>query len=345
MTFTDFEYFQTLYEVNYNSITGVATVSSGNLNPGPLNYTSLSIAPGNTEMMIGDSGTIVTETISNSGVATQGSSKTQSGSFTYEGTVSDGGQVVGVLILSNGNYYVASVYENGYTTGFVNGTTVLTVNTSQNWDLNGTNYTTPSTYTENGNPTPACFMAGTMITTPDGETQVELLRAGDLVVLSDGRVAPISWLGRQSVSLLFANSLKVTPVRIKAGALADGVPARDLLLSPDHAVLVDGVLIHACALVNGVTIVRDKDVPVNFTYYHVEVADHSLILAENTPAETFIDNVDRMAFDNWNEHPGNAPLVEMDLPRAKSTRQVPAATAARLAARATALFGAQAIAA
>jgi Hint domain len=53
------------------------------------------------------------------------------------------------------------------------------------------------------------------------------------------------------------------------------------------------------ALVNGVSIVRERNVPERLTYYHVELDDHSLLLAENTPAETFVDNVDRLAFDNW----------------------------------------------
>jgi hypothetical protein len=119
------------------------------------------------------------------------------------------------------------------------------------------------------------------------------------------------------------------------------VPARDLLLSPDHAILVGKVLIQAGALVNGVSIVREAKIPKIFTYYHVELDDHSLILAENTPSETFIDNVDRIAFDNWAEHeaayPNGKPLVEMPYPRAKAHRQVPSAIRARLAECAKAL--------
>jgi len=186
---------------------------------------------------------------------------------------------------------------------------------------------------------PACFMAGTMISTPSGDVAVEALKAGDLVTLNDGHAGPISWLGRRTVSTVFADSLRVNPVLIKANALDEGVPVRDLRLSPDHALLVDGVLVQAGALVNDVSILRETDVPATFVYYHVEVADHSLILAENTPAETFIDNADRMAFDNWNEHNGNAVGAEMNLPRAKAARQVPQATRARLLARGAELCG------
>jgi Hint domain len=73
-------------------------------------------------------------------------------------------------------------------------------------------------------------------------------------------------------------------------------------LLPDHAVLVDGALIQAGALVNGTSIIRETNVQPIFTYYHVEVDDHSLILAENTLAETFVDKLDRLAFNNWAEH-------------------------------------------
>jgi hypothetical protein len=167
------------------------------------------------------------------------------------------------------------------------------------------------------------------------------LRRGDLVMTTEGMAMPISWIGRQTVAARFADPLRSWPIRIKADALADNVPSRDLLLSPDHALLVGDVLIHAGALVNGTSIVRETDVPSVFVYYHVELDDHSLILAENTPAETFVDNVDRLNFDNWAEHealyPEGKPIEEMRHPRAKGRRQVPMNIRAALDARAQAI--------
>ena len=195
---------------------------------------------------------------------------------------------------------------------------------------------------------PVCFYPGTLVATPSGEVPVESLRAGDLALTADGRAAPVRWLGRQTVSTRFADPLRVLPVRIAAGALGDNLPTRDLLVSPEHALLVDGVLAQAGALVNGTTIRREAAVPEVFTYWHVELSDHSLILAEGVPAETFIDNVARLAFDNWDEHEAagsEAPIAEMALPRAKSARQVPQATRRRLAERAALLLGAQTAAA
>lgn len=186
-----------------------------------------------------------------------------------------------------------------------------------------------------------CFYPGTMIATPSGEAAVETLAMGDMVLRQDGTAAPVRWMGRSSVMPLFADRMKALPIRIHKDALDENVPSRDLLVSPDHGILVDGNLVQAGALVNDTSIIRETDVPPKFVYHHIELADHALVMAENTPAETFIDNVDRMAFDNWAEHEslyGEQPaLVEMDMPRAKSHRQVPAETKKRLADRAIAL--------
>ena len=104
------------------------------------------------------------------------------------------------------------------------------------------------------------------------------------------------------------------------------------ITTPDHAVLV-----------NGVSILRETDMPAIFTYYHIELARHALVLAEGLAAETFVDNSDRMGFDNWAEHealfPDGAPMREMDLPRAKSHRQAPRSLRARLLQRGEALYG------
>ena len=88
-------------------------------------------------------------------------------------------------------------------------------------------------------------------------------------------------------------------------------------------------MIQAGALVNGSSILREKTVPEVFVYYHIELEDHALILANNVASETFVDNVDRLDFDNWQEHealyPDGATVNEMPYPRAKAARQVPRA--------------------
>jgi hypothetical protein len=186
-----------------------------------------------------------------------------------------------------------------------------------------------------------CFVAGTAIRTPEGEAPVETLKRGDLVLTADGEAKPVVWLGLQTIASRFADPVRNWPIRIAAGALADNVPSCDLLVSPDHALLVEGILIHAGALVNGTSIRRERQVPEKFVYYHVELEDHSLVLAENVPAETFVDNVDRGNFDNWAEHealyPEGRAIAELPLPRAKARRQVPASIRVALDERAIAI--------
>ncbi len=194
-----------------------------------------------------------------------------------------------------------------------------------------------------------CFYPGTMIRTPAGEVAVEALKAGDLVLTAEGKAVPVRFMFRHSVSTRFGDPLRVLPIRVKAGALGENLPVRDLLLSPSHALMIEGTLVQAGALVNGSTILREQDVPESFTYFHAELAGHDLVLAEGVAAETFVDSSDREHFDNWDEYQalvaGAAPVAEMDLPRAKSARQVPAAVRALIEARAEALLGKAAAAA
>ena len=189
---------------------------------------------------------------------------------------------------------------------------------------------------------PICLLEGTQVATPEGEAAIETLKAGDLVVTADGHAQTVRWIGRQTVTGIFADELSF-PVRIKAGALGENMPSRDLLVSHGHAVFVDGILVQAGALINGVSVVRELDMPKSFIYYHIELDDHALVLAENTPVETFVDNVDRARFDNWSEYeslyPYGKSVPEMAYPRAKAMRQVPMALRSRLNERAMTLCG------
>ena len=127
-------------------------------------------------------------------------------------------------------------------------------------------------------------------------------------------------------------------MKISAGAVDDNVPIRDLYLSPDHAVLIDGHLIHAKALVNGKTIVQMTEWEGDIEYYHIETEKHEIIFAEGLPCETFIDNVSRAQFDNYAEYlelyPYTRAMRELPLPRVRHRRQVPSAIWNRLIKRA-----------
>lgn len=143
----------------------------------------------------------------------------------------------------------------------------------------------------------ACFATGTRITTPSGPVAVEMLKAGDLVLAAAGRLAPVRWIGRRLVDLArHPRPADIMPVRVRRGAFGGCLPWRDLVLSPDHAVLVRGALIPIRHLVNGASIVQEPRAAV--TYWHVELDRHDVILAEGLACESYLDTGNRSAFDN-----------------------------------------------
>jgi hypothetical protein len=87
---------------------------------------------------------------------------------------------------------------------------------------------------------------------------------------------------------------RVRPILIRHGAFGLHRPHRDLVLSPDHAVFVDGVLIPARYLVDG-----DAIAPLptsSVTYYHIELDRHDVVIAEGLAAESYLDTGDRASF-------------------------------------------------
>jgi hypothetical protein len=146
-----------------------------------------------------------------------------------------------------------------------------------------------------------CYAQGTHILTDRGDVRVEELRAGDQVVTLTGeqrRLRPVRWIGHRRLDLAAHPAPEsVAPIRIARGAVADAVPGRDLLVSPDHAILLDGVLICARQLVNGETIRRDTSCR-TIVYYHVELDAHAILLAEGLTAESYLDTGNRSFFAN-----------------------------------------------
>jgi hypothetical protein len=147
----------------------------------------------------------------------------------------------------------------------------------------------------------ACYERGTLIATASGEVPVETLAIGDILVTASGQCRPIKWIGRRSYAGRFlATSPGVQPVRFHAGSLGDGLPRRDLVVSPEHAMFIEGMLIPARCLVNGVTITKEHGLE-RVDYFHVELDSHDVILAEGASSETFLDDNSRGAFQNAGE--------------------------------------------
>ena len=156
----------------------------------------------------------------------------------------------------------------------------------------------------------ACFATGARILTATGEVQVESLRVGDAVAtLRRGGFGRIEWLGHRRVDCRrHADPRAVWPIRVQAGAFGPATPHADLLLSPDHAVFIGGVLIPVRYLVNDRTVVQEARDAV--TYWHVELASHDILLAEGLPAESYLDTGNRAAFADSDEHRGFVHRME-----------------------------------
>lgn len=139
-----------------------------------------------------------------------------------------------------------------------------------------------------------CFVSGAMIDTPDGLRPVEELRAGDLVMTADRGARALVWTGLRSIDADAGDNLR--PIRIRAGALGQNLPAADLKVSQQHRVLVrsavarrmfgaDEILVaakHLTAL-PGIEMVEDAG---SVTYVHLLFDRHEIVYANGMPTES-----------------------------------------------------------
>ena len=146
-----------------------------------------------------------------------------------------------------------------------------------------------------------CFLAGTLILTSQGEVPVEHLAVGDTIVTAFGQSRPVRWIGTRSYAGRFlAANPRAHPIRFRSGSLGGCLPYHDLLVSPEHAMLLDGVLIPARCLVNDGTIVQELGLE-RVDYFHVELDTHDVLLAEGAASESFLDDDSRGMFHNTSE--------------------------------------------
>jgi hypothetical protein len=167
-----------------------------------------------------------------------------------------------------------------------------------------------------------CYLRGTRIATPQGERLIEDLAIGDEVLARSGATQRIRFLGEQRYARRFLERNRdLLPVRVGKGALGQNLPRRDLFVSPGHSLLLNGILVLAKALVNGITIAQDE-APEEVHYLNIELEAHDCVLAEGIWAETYAEcAVTRWQFHNtaafFERYPGHevAPLPVLCAPR------------------------------
>jgi hypothetical protein len=138
---------------------------------------------------------------------------------------------------------------------------------------------------------------------------IQVLRDGDKVQTKDNGARDILWIGsrRMTGARLFAMP-HLRPVRIKAGALGVERPDEELLVSPEHRMVIQGdearalfntseILVAAKDLINGTSITVDVNIP-QVTYVHLLLPDHQVLWANGVETESF--------------HPANASLKTLE---------------------------------
>ncbi|WP_417472216.1 Hint domain-containing protein [Leisingera sp.] len=142
-----------------------------------------------------------------------------------------------------------------------------------------------------------CFTPGTLIATPDGERRVEELKVGDRVITRDNGIQEIRWIGTRALAAAdLADAEHLQPVLIRQGALGNGLPERDMMVSPNHRVLIANdktalyfedreVLVAAKHLtgLDGVDQVATSQV----TYIHFMFDQHEVVLSDGAWTESF----------------------------------------------------------
>lgn len=143
-----------------------------------------------------------------------------------------------------------------------------------------------------------CFTPGTMIMTPDGARPVQDLREGDKIQTKDNGSEEIAWIGGRRVTGARLHAMPhLRPVRMFAGALGNDVPDAELVVSPEHRILVKGrvaldlfntdeVLVAAKDLVNGTSVYVDPSVR-QVDYIHLGLPSHQIVFANGMETESF----------------------------------------------------------
>lgn len=142
-----------------------------------------------------------------------------------------------------------------------------------------------------------CFTRGTMIETEHGPIAIELLRAGDLIRTRDNGLQPIRWIGSRLLdSRDLSHNDHLRPIRIKAGALGEGLPAQDLLVSPQHRILLrseiarqmfgaEEVLVAAKQLLSLNGFERATELT-EVEYFHLLFDRHEIVIANGAETES-----------------------------------------------------------
>ncbi len=133
---------------------------------------------------------------------------------------------------------------------------------------------------------------GTKVVTTRGETPAEDLRPGDHIFTLDHGYQTLKWIG-------VTRRLAVdddAPIRIRQGAIGLNLPIRDLIVAPEHRILLRSTLVArligtsealvAARHLTGLPGIGALETGEYQEYVHLLFDQHELILADGTPCES-----------------------------------------------------------
>jgi hypothetical protein len=152
-----------------------------------------------------------------------------------------------------------------------------------------------------------CYVKGTLILTKNGWKPIEEIKEGTKV-LTKGKIQKLKhvdiYAETQFMPVLWASKFKVTasngksyPICIKKDALGENIPFKDLYVSPNHGLLINGKRVVAKKLINETTIYQDKTWK-DVEYYHLECDKHCAIFANGALSESYLNEKNRFVFEN-----------------------------------------------
>lgn len=159
------------------------------------------------------------------------------------------------------------------------------------------------------NPSVICFTPDTRIATPDGPVRVADLEEGDRILTKDDGPQAVRWIGKRRMSGARLYTMpELRPIRIRAGAVGMDVPDGDLLVSPQHRMLIKGAMAQSLfgtpeVLVTARDMLNDHSIRVDarlreVTYVHLLLDRHSIVFANGLETESF--------------HPATMDMAAMD---------------------------------
>jgi len=203
---------------------------------------------------------------------------------------------------TNGNFwYISTKTPSSYSEKFVTFGDGSGYNDDSSWGVGFYDLYSKSTSSSNFQPgVPVCYLSNRQIGTGTGYRLVQDIRPGDEILsLENGKIVTtqVVWVGKAThvVDPLPPDDLSGYPVRIRADAIGPGVPSKDMLITSEHSLFFDGKFIPVRMLVNGGSISYDKSFH-SYDYYHIETANHAVILADRVWSESYLDTGNKERF-------------------------------------------------